>query len=224
MRSVIRTAVLALLVAGLAGSVFAADRPELNERIQSLTARFANMQTNPATRIPPEKLAAASGIILLDRTRGALVVGFHDANGVALARDVNGRWSPAGFVSAQGGSLGPQIGGTRDFFVILMMSPQATHTLKQSVIEFGGKASVTGGTAHAGVEALTGPGPVDVYSEHNGVYAGAVIAGSSFHSDDDANAIYYQKPATADGVLFGHAVQPTPTVNALIGKIEEYSR
>jgi lipid-binding SYLF domain-containing protein len=219
-----RIAVLALLVFGSADSTFAASKAELNQRIQSLTAQLKNMQTNPAARIPAEKLAAASGIIMLDRTRGALGFGYHDANGVALARDAEGRWSPAGFVSAHGASLGPQIGGTTDFFVILLMSPEAAQALKQPVIDFGGRASGTGGTAHAGAEVLTGPGPVTVYSEHSGLYAGASITGASFHSDDDANAVYYGTPATADGVLFAHAVQPTPTVNALIARIDQSSR
>ena len=219
-----RIAVLALLIFGSADSTFAANKVELNKRIQSLTAQLTNMQTNPASRIPAQKLAAASGIVLLDRSRGALGFGYHEANGVALVRDASGRWSPAGFVSAQGASLGPQIGGTRDFFVILLMSPEAVQALKQPVIDFGGQVSMTGGTAHAGAQALTGPGPVDVYSEHSGVYAGASITGASFHSDDGANAIYYGKPATADGVMFGHAVQPTPTVNALIAAINQPSR
>lgn len=216
-----RITVLALLIMGSASSAFGADRAELNQRIQSLTTQFTDMQTNPGTRIPPQKLAAASGIILLDRTRGALGFGYHTANGVALARGASGRWSPAGFVSAQGASLGPQIGGTKDFFVILMMSPEAAQALKQPVIDFGGQASATGGTAHAGTQAMTGPGPVDVYSDHNGVYAGAAVTGGSFHSDDDANAIYYGKPANADQILFENAVQPTPTVNALIAAINQ---
>src|SRR5215469_6770262 len=102
-----RIAVLAFLIFGSADSTFAANKAELNQRIQSLTAQLRGMQTNQATRIPAQKLAAASGIILLDRTRGALGFGYHQANGVALARDADGRWSPAGFVSAHGASLGP---------------------------------------------------------------------------------------------------------------------
>ena len=137
---IMRMTVLAFLIMGSAGPAFGATKQELNERIQSLRAQLADMQTNAATRIPAQKLAAASGIILLDRTQGALGFGYHEANGVALARDADGRWSPAGFVSAHGASLGPQIGGTRDFFVILMMSPEAAQALKQPVIDFGGQA------------------------------------------------------------------------------------
>ena len=219
-----KRAILSLLILGLAGSALAVDRPQLNSRIQNLTAQFTAMEQNPATRIPANKLARADGIILLDRTKGAFIFGYHEANGVALARDANGRWSPAGFVSSEGASLGPQIGGTKDFFVVLMMSPAAARTLTQSQINFGAKASATGGSAHAGAVVMVESYPVTVYSEHNGIFAGASIRGGSIQMDKDANTVYYGHPVSANGVLFAHAVQPSRTENALIAKIDEFSR
>jgi SH3 domain-containing YSC84-like protein 1 len=219
-----KTAILGLLIMGLATSAFAADRAQLNDRIQALTTQFTAMEQGSATRIPADKLARACGIILLDRTKGAFIFGYHSGNGVALVRDPNGHWSPAGFVTSSGASLGPQIGGTKDFFVILMMSPAAAQTLDQPAINFGAGISETGGSQHAGVKTSVDSQPVIVYSEHNGVYGGASISGGSLHVDKADNAVYYGRPVSMNGILFARQVPPSRSEENLIAKIDEFSR
>jgi lipid-binding SYLF domain-containing protein len=216
---------LGLAVMGLAFSAQALDKGQLNDRINSLSAKFTAMQQNPGTRVPADELARARGVILLDRTGGAFFVGFHSGNGVALAKDASGHWSPAGFVSSVGASLGPQIGGTKDFFVVLLMSPGAVESLKQSSMDFGAQASETGGDQHAGVEGnLQSKPSVVIYSQRNGLYAGASIKGGSISTDDDANAVYYDRAVSMDDILFNHQVAPSQTESDLVGKIEQFSR
>lgn len=220
-----KTILLGMLVMGLAVSAHAADRAQLDGRIHSFADKFTAMQQNPSTRVPASELARAQGIILLDRTGGAFFVGFHSGNGVALARDRYGHWSPAGFVSSVGASLGPQIGGTKDFFVVLLMSPSAVEELRQSSMDFGAQASETGGTQHAGIEGNINSHPsVVIYSERNGLYAGASIKGGSIKTDTDANAVYYDRAVSMGDILFNHQVAPTRAEADLITKIEEYSR
>lgn len=210
---------------GLAGSAFALDRATLDNRIQSLTSKFSDMQQNPATRVPAANLAAAHGIILLDRTHGAFFVGGHGGNGVVLTRDASGNWSPAGFVTSGGASLGPQIGGGKDFLVVLLNSPDAVQKLKQSNIDFGVQASATGGSQHVGAETtFQSQPPLMIYSMRNGLYAGASIKGGTIKADNSANAVYYGHPVSMDGILFGHQVTPSETEAALIAKIDESSR
>lgn len=217
--------ILGLLLTGLALSAFAVDISQLNDRINSLTEKFVAMQQNPSTSVPAAELASAHGIVLLDRTRGAFFFGFHSGNGVALVRDPSGHWSPAGFVSSVGASLGPQIGGTKDFFVVLLRSDAAVQALKQSSMDFGAEASETAGTQHAGGEANVESRPaVMVYGQRNGAYAGAAIKGGSITVDDDANAVYYGHPVSMDDILFGHQVTRTPAEDNLISKIEQFSR
>lgn len=217
--------VLGLLTMGLVLSANAADRSQLNDRIHSITAKFTAMQQNPATHVPADELARARGIILLDRTRGALFFGFHRGIGVALVRDESGRWSPPGFVSSAGASLGPQIGGSGDFFVILLMSRGAVEALKQPVIDFGGQASATGGGMHTGAQAMTKSSPsVLVYSQSNGLYAGATIRGGSISADKNANRVYYGRPISMDEIVFSRDVTPSLAQQDLIAKIDEFSR
>lgn len=223
--NIMKTAVLGLLIVGLACSASALDRNQLNDRIRSLTAQFTSMEQNPATRIPADQLARAHGIVLLDRTKGAFIFGYHSGYGVALAKGPAGHWGPAGFVSSTGASLGAQIGGTKDFFVVLLMSPAAADALKQPVDNFGAQASETGWNQHAGAKAMSNSRqPVVVYSEHNGVYAGASIKGGSVSADKDANSTYYGRTVSMNGILFGHQVSPTPVEDQLISKVNEFSR
>jgi lipid-binding SYLF domain-containing protein len=66
--------------------------------------------------------------------------------------------------------------------------------------------------------------PIMIYSERNGLYAGASIKGGSVKADKDANAAYYGHPASMSDILFAHQVTQSPAEEALIAKIDEYSR
>jgi SH3 domain-containing YSC84-like protein 1 len=220
-----KTILLGILITGLASSAFALDKTQLDDRIRSLTAQFSAMQQDTKTAVPVNDLARAQGIILLDRTGGAFIFGYHTGNGVALARDQKGQWSPAGFVSSSGASLGAQVGGTKDFFVVLLMSPAVAQALKESSMDFGAQAYATGGTQSGGAQATVNSGPeVLVYSQRNGLYAGASIKGGSVSEDKDANDTYYGGPVSMNDILFEHQVTPTSASADLIAKIEQFSR
>ena len=218
-----KTIILSLVVIGLACPAMALDRTQLNDRIQSLTASFTQMEQNPATRVPAMDLARANGIILLDRTKGAFIFGYHGGNGVALVKDPGGHWSAPSFVSSTGASLGPQIGGTKDFFVVLLMSPVAAESLKQPVYDFGVKASATGGSEHSGAQETWASKTAFVYGAHNGLFAGAEIKGGSVSTDNKANAIYYSRNISPDGILFAHQAMPSQTEDQLIAELTKYS-
>ena len=210
---------------GLAISAKAVDKGQLDDRIRSVTEKFTAMQQNPSTAVPANQLAQAKGIILLDRTGGAFVIGYHGGSGVALTRDESGKWGPVGFVSSMRASLGAQIGGGKDFFVILLMNPGAVQQLRESSMDFGATASVTGGSQYAGAQTSTKTSPsVVVYSARNGLYAGAAIKGGSISTDNDANQVYYGRPVSADDILFSRQVEPSRAANDLIAKLDQYSR
>jgi len=208
---------------GLAVSAFAVEKPELDQRLQTITEKFTAMQQNPDTRVPANYLAAAKGIVLIDRTGGAFIIGGHSGYGVALTRDKAGNWSAPSFVSTVGASLGLQIGGTRDFFVVLAMTPGAAETLKQSSIDFGAQASATGGTESTGAETSTKATPqVVIYSQNKGYYAGASLKGGSVKEDADANSVYYSRNVSAADIFSGQ-VTTSPAGDVLIKEIERYS-
>lgn len=217
-----KTIVLGALIMGLAGSAFAVEKPDLDKQLQTITEKFTAMQQNPDTRVPAEQLAAAKGIILLDRTSGAFIIGGHSGNGVALMRDTSGHWSQPSFVKAAGASLGLQIGGTKDFFVVLANTPTAADTLKESSMDFGAQASATGGTAQMGAEANVKSQPVVIYSANKGLYAGASLKGGSIKEDADANAVFYGRNVSPEDI-FTAQVTSSPMGDALVKELSQWS-
>jgi lipid-binding SYLF domain-containing protein len=217
-----KTIVLGALIMGLAGSTFAVEKPDLDKQLQTITEKFTAMQQNPDTRVPADQLAAAKGIILLDRTSGAFIIGGHSGNGVALMRDKSGQWSQPSFVKSSGASLGAQIGGTKDFFVIMANTPAAADTLKESSMDFGAQASATGGTSQMGAEGNLESRPVVIYSENKGLYAGASLKGGSIDEDADANEVYYGRPVSAEDI-FRAQVTSSPMGDILVKELNQWS-
>ena len=216
-----------LMVMVLAGAAQGADKFELDQRVRTLTMKLETLQSQPDKRIPAEILRQAQGIVLLDRTKAGVLFAFQGGGGVAMARDPNTQvWSPAAFVTANEASLGFQIGGEQNFFVILLMNTNATRLLTEPNFDFGGEARGTGGDASEGVEgSLSKPAqPVLVYVERKGLYGGAAVKGGAVAPDNDANRVYYEQFVTMKDILFGKTVTATEAAKDCSAKITEYSK
>lgn len=218
-----------LLAMGLASvvSLCATRAPaeNLDCEIHQLAAKFEAMQAKPDKRVPAELLRKAQGIILLDRTRAGFLFAYQGGSGVAMARDAQGNWSPPAFLTATEASLGFQIGGEQNFFVILLMSTNAAHKLTASFVDFGGEARGTAGDQSAGAEGQAVPtDSVLVYSDRTGLYGGAAIKGGSISADENANEMYYGHYVTMNDILFDKKVSPTAAATDLANTISEYSR
>src|SRR5215510_16358190 len=121
-------------------TAFAIDKAELDNRVRTLTAKFEALQQQPDKAIPAENLRKAPGIILLDRTKAGFLFAYQGGGGVAMARDAKtGKWGPTAFLSANEASLGFQIGGEQNFFVILLMTTNANQLLTGSTFDVGGE-------------------------------------------------------------------------------------
>jgi len=220
-----KTLTIGLLVLGFVSSTFAVDKVALDNRIRTLTGKFEELQSKPDKCVPAETLRK-EGILLLDRTKAGLVFGYHGGGGVAMVKDAKGKWGPAGFMSANEGSFGVQIGGEQTFFAILLMSTNATQMLLDRKFEFGGEARGTAGDSSA-VEEGKSAAPertVLVYDSRKGFYGGAAIKGGSVSPDDEANRIYYQQYLTMKEILFEKKVKPTDAASELAKKLTEHSK
>lgn len=226
--SVMKTLIIAVTVLGLKVSAHALDKAKLDYRINKLAAKFEAMQQNSEKRIPANMLDKAQSIILLDRTKAGLIFAFQGGSGMALVKDqVNKEWSAPAFLSANEASLGFQIGGEQNFFVILLMNTNAAARLfTDSTFELGGEARGTIGDDSAGEEGSIGSPevPIVVYAERRGLYGGAAIKGGSLSPDEKANRIYYGRFLTATEILFDRKGTPSEAAVRLAQKINEYSR
>jgi lipid-binding SYLF domain-containing protein len=219
--------ILGLILLGLAGSAMAIDKTELDNRIRTLTAKFVAMQQKADKSIPAELLRKARGIILLDRTKAGFIFAYQGGSGVAMVRDPKtDKWSPAAFLAGREASLGFQVGGEQSFFVILLMTQDATRYLTEPNYDFGGEARGTAGGQSAGAAGTvaTPEKPVLVFDDRQGLYGGAAIKGGAISPDEEANRAYYEKYLTVKDLLFENKVKPTDAGSELTEKINDYSK
>ena len=139
------------MVTALAGTSFALDKYELDQRIHVLEGKFEAFQAT-GRGIGPNTLKDAKGIVLLDRTKAGFVFAYQGGNGIAMVRDSHtGAWGPAAFIKANEASLGVQAGGEQNFYVLLLMDDAAVNHLTEAKLKFGGEARGTAGDASGGV-------------------------------------------------------------------------
>ena len=214
------------MVAALAGNAFALDKFELDQRIRALEGKFESLQATPGKGIPARALKDARGIVLLDRTKAGFVFAYQGGGGVALVRDRSTReWSPAAFINADEASVGAQVGGEQNFYVILLMDDQSVQRLTEANFKFGGEARGTAGDAHGGVAGdINGRHEnVLVYVDRQGLFGGAALKGGAIAPNDDANRIYYDHFTTMQDILFGMKWQSTGAAHDLATTIDKYS-
>jgi lipid-binding SYLF domain-containing protein len=216
--------ILTTLLLGLVAAAFAAAKDELDDRVRKLMAKFDSLQANAEARIPAEQLKKATGVIIMERTKGGLVFGYENGFGIAMVR-TKGKWGAHSFMNSHEGSFGAQIGGKSTFCVILLMNDAARDRLIQSKVDFGGEASGTGGSASGGVKDDFSEGPpVLVYGESKGLYGGATVKGGSVAADDKANQKYYGKFYSIKDILFERKVEPSETAVEFARKLDEVTK
>lgn len=214
------------MVTALAGSAFALDKYELDQRIHALEGKFEAFQAVPGKGIAASTLKAAKGIVLLDRTKAGFVFAYQGGNGVAMVRDHGtGAWGPAAFIKANEASLGAQVGGEQNFYVLLLMDDSSVRRLTEANFKFGGEARGTAGDASGGVTGdINGRGDyVLVYVDRQGLFGGAALKGGSIAPNTDANRIYYDHFATIQDILFGNKEQPSDAAHELAATLDKYS-
>lgn len=217
---------LSLLVLGLFAPAFALTQSDLDNQVLTLAAKFDAMQRKPEKAIPAATLAKAQGIVLLDRTKAGLVFAYQGGRGVALVKDAAGNWSAPAFFSASEASLGLQIGGEQNFYVILLMNTNATAALADSSFDFGGEARGTGGNKTKGKDAsfISPAQSIIVYSDRTGAFGAAALKGGVIGPDAKANVTYYQQAVSVSDILFDKRVAARPSASELTTKITDYSK
>jgi lipid-binding SYLF domain-containing protein len=220
-------AIACLLLFVFVAPAFAIDKADLDARVAKLAAKFEALQQKPGKAVPAEMLRKAKGIVFLDRTKAGFIFGFQGGSGVAFVRDPEtAEWSAPGWVGAGEASFGVQIGGQQTFVVILLMTTNATATLTDSSMEFGGEAGGTasrksggiGGTVTSPEEAML------VFSDSKGLYGGATLKGGLIAPDSKANHIYYGRSVTMREILFENKVKATETAAKLSARVTEFSK
>jgi lipid-binding SYLF domain-containing protein len=213
------------LLLGLSVGLVRAE--EAIERLQAAETVFREIMASPDTAIPQELLQRAHCLgIIPSLKKGGFVVGAQYGKGVVLCRAENRRnWTGPSTVRLEGGSIGLQIGGGEVDVVFAVMNEAGAKRLMQSEFTIGGAAEAMAGPVGRSAKAETDAflrAEILSWSRSRGVFAGAVLQGSTLRADNDDNERIYGRAVTHEQILHGN-VPPPAAASGLIAMLNKYS-
>jgi lipid-binding SYLF domain-containing protein len=203
------------------------NRYRFIDRVETCEAILREFQADPARAIPPEVLHGAKAIVITTQFRGGLLLGFQEGYGTILVKRTDGTWSVPVVIRAGEASLGLQLGGSRIETIYVIMDERTPRLLFKGRFNIGvDAAAVIGprGTAidKANQELLNVP--VQVYSSHKGVFAGASVKSGYITRSDDVNRAFYNVDYDLPELLYGNFIKPIPSyVRPLMEYVTELS-
>lgn len=148
--------------------------------------------------IPRDLLSKAKAIVVFPGTlKVGFIVGGQGGSGVAIRRLDSG-WSAPAFLNMAGGSIGPQVGGQKTDYVLLVMNENGLDKLLRDKFEIGGEGSVSAGPVGRTASATTNArldAEILSYSRSKGLFAGISLKGVVISQDEDMNQAIYEKSA-----------------------------
>jgi lipid-binding SYLF domain-containing protein len=222
----ILAAVMALLLVGTwATAALAKDEAK---KVKESGQVLKEIMKIPEKGIPPVLLRDAKAIAIIPGViKGAFVVGGRHGTGVLSVKDDAGKWSDPLFVSITGGSVGWQVGGTSTDLILVFKSLRDVESLMKGKFTLGADAAVAAGPVGRKVSAATDvmlKSGILSYSRSRGLFAGVSLEGAALLIDDDANAVYYNKPGITPGDVLGGSGKKTPETEKLQQLLKQYSQ
>jgi lipid-binding SYLF domain-containing protein len=202
----------------------AGSRPEYITRIESCEAIIREFMANPNTAIPPDVLASAKGIVIMNQFKAGFFFGIKDGYAVIMVKKPDGHWSLPVLLDAGELSFGLQIGANAVEHVMILTDPQTPRMLFNQRFNIGVDAKAVAGPRIAERERFNHDilrTPVLVYSKAKGLYAGATVKAGWLQRNDGVNFVIYNTTYTMPELLYSDWVQPAPEVVPLLEFIQK---
>ena len=176
----------------------AKEMKDAEQRVSKASDVMTEIMRADDKSIPRDLLERAKAIVVFP---GALKLGFivggQGGQGVAIRRLDKG-WSAPAFFNMGGGSIGPQIGGQKTDYILVIMNEKGLKGLLEDRFEVGGEGSVSAGpvgrTAAASTN-VTLDAEILTYSRSRGLFAGVSLKGVVITQDQDMNQAIYKRSA-----------------------------
>lgn len=164
------------------------------------------------SNVPHELAGKAQCIVIVPRlVKGAFLFGGKYGRGFASCRKPTGNWSSPGAVAIEGGSFGPQLGGSATDLIMLVMNPTGMNRLLGDKFTLGGEVAVvagpTGGSASANTDLLLTAEMVS-YSRAKGLFIGLSLEGATLRPDGGENKRLYGHEIGNREILSGKILPP----------------
>jgi len=165
--------------------------------------------------IPHQLLEETHGIIIIPKLINAgFVVGGKRGKGIAMVKDVNGKWSDPVFVTLTGGSFGLQVGVQSVDLVLVFKHSETLTNIGRGSFTLGGDISVAAGPVGRSSTASTDyklQAEVYSYSRSRGLFAGITLNGASLSVDATSNTDFYGKDS-ASATIFAQTKSSSASV------------
>jgi lipid-binding SYLF domain-containing protein len=159
-------------------------------------------------------------IIMPNLIRAAFFFGGRGGNGVMLARNEQGQWSPPAFYTLGGISWGLQFGGQSSELIIAVMTDKGLKAIMNRNVTLGADAGLAVGELGAGANAATGMDlKADMYAfaRSEGLFVGVSLEGSVIAPRQTWNQQIYGSQVTPQAILVDHtATSSSPAVNNIV--------
>lgn len=203
--------VVSLMMFGLCGFAWAADKSDAQQRLDKSADVLQAITSAPDKGIPQDVLNSAKCVAVVPHmVKAGLGIGGEHGKGVATCKTSDG-WSAPAFFTVSGGSFGLQIGAEGVDLVMLMMNDQGMQALLSDKFQVGGDASAAAGPVGRDAEAGTDwkmKAPILTYSRSKGVFGGVTLNGTVIHQDKDAAKAFYGQDETSQQLLAGQVPAP----------------
>lgn len=193
-----------LMLAGIAAGQEVNPDKRLEHATEAIRAFFSS-----ESPIPKDLAGKAQCVVVVPRlVKGAFLFGGKYGRGFASCRRVNGGWSAPAAIAIEGGSFGPQLGGSSTDLIMLVMNQGGMKRLLGDKFTLGGEAAIVagpvGGSTSANTDVLMTAEMIS-YSRAKGLFAGLSLEGATLRPD-----------AGEDKKLYGHE---TGNAEILMGKV-----
>jgi lipid-binding SYLF domain-containing protein len=205
-------------MASEAGEVFHEDQAEeLADAKDLLREAAETLDLLKADERLGQYLEQAKAVFIApDFARAALGVGASGGQGVVLTRP-EGEWQNPAFYNFGEISVGAQVGVDAGAIAMLLMTDEAVDSFKQeNNFAISAEAGLSVINWSEAVEASAGRGDVILWTDTEGLFAGAEVGVSDINSDEDANWGYYGKKVTVAEVLEGRVENPHENIFAQV--------
>jgi len=195
-----------------------ADKGKDEETIRNATTVLQAMLDGKI--VPSSVLVTADCIIVLPGVKKfAVGVGGSGGRGPMTCRDKNftgNKWSAPAMFTIGGASAGAQIGGSSTDYVLLIMAPAAVNKVLAGKTKMGSDLTAAAGPSSTTTASSVGGTDVLTYGHAKGLFAGVSLNGASLEPDSSADERLYGKAVSAQQIVTGNDVKPTPAGQSLV--------
>ena len=211
-----------LLLAGIVSGQEVNPDKRLAHATEAIRAFFST-----ESNVPKDLAGKAQCVVVVPRlVKGAFLFGGKYGRGFASCRRVNGGWSAPAAIAIEGGSFGPQLGGSSTDLIMLVMNQTGMKRLLGDKFTLGGEAAVAagpvGGSASANTDVLMTAEMIS-YSHAKGLFMGLSLEGATLRPDGGENKKIYGHEIGNSEILMGK-VQPPRGARTFVSVLNRHAR